>query len=279
MNLIIIIAVLGLSVIAMLGLAIMIYKDFHPAYAKYDQEYNAIAFPFWLFVGISTGLNATDNFYIPISILVYTVFGVLISIYQGYRSSIFLGGIALLTSIKGALFKATENHDPCRQIWRAFLDQRDIVLSIMAGILFCEIIRIFVRRTVKTADKRWILPHHILYLAFAAPIFLISVLPFVSHWHCIEHRGVSSEFTSSSKLTHIAMYLDDYKMKHGEYPSGEIGLEGLERLKRRDNLNVDYWGNEIQYRYPAQVSQSKPYDLYSMGPDGVTGGGDDIYYE
>ncbi len=31
----------------------------------------------------------------------------------------------------------------------------------------------------------------------------------------------------------------------------------------------DAWGNEYQYRFPAQKSTKKKYDLYSLGEDGV----------
>ena len=37
----------------------------------------------------------------------------------------------------------------------------------------------------------------------------------------------------------------------------------------------DPWGNAYQYRFPGQHNASG-YDLYSFGPDGQDGGGDDI---
>ena len=37
----------------------------------------------------------------------------------------------------------------------------------------------------------------------------------------------------------------------------------------------DPWGNPYVYRWPAQ-HEGNDYDLYSFGPDGQEGGGDDI---
>ena len=55
-------------------------------------------------------------------------------------------------------------------------------------------------------------------------------------------------------------------------PSGTVGWKGP-YLKR--GVPKDPWGNPYMYRYPGQHSANS-YDLYSRGPDGQEGGGDDI---
>lgn len=71
----------------------------------------------------------------------------------------------------------------------------------------------------------------------------------------------------------------------GRYPTTSEGLEALVKkpanaegwqqayLKR--DVPLDPWGNEYIYRYPGQYNEDG-YDLYSYGPDGKQGGGDDI---
>lgn len=84
-------------------------------------------------------------------------------------------------------------------------------------------------------------------------------------------------------LANIAVALDLFELDNGHYPTTEEGLSALREgpgsatnwkgpyLKRR---SVDPWGNPYVYRSPGD--HSPDYDLYSYGPDGAEGGGDDI---
>lgn len=81
----------------------------------------------------------------------------------------------------------------------------------------------------------------------------------------------------------ISVALDLYELDNGRYPTTEEGLSGLRTrpasatnwkgpyLKMRPK---DPWGNAYVYRSPGD--QNPDYDLYSFGPDGKEGGGDDI---
>ena len=86
----------------------------------------------------------------------------------------------------------------------------------------------------------------------------------------------------------IAVALDLYELDNGTYPTTEQGLEALRSkptglpvppnwrgpyLKGR--VPKDPWGHTYVYGYPGQHI-SGGYDLYSYGPDGAEGGGDDI---
>lgn len=84
----------------------------------------------------------------------------------------------------------------------------------------------------------------------------------------------------------IATQLQLYEARNSRMPTTEQGIEALvtkptkEPLPERwtallEELPMDPWGQPYKYRYPAQKSK-KPYDLYTVGKDGVEGNEDDI---
>jgi len=82
----------------------------------------------------------------------------------------------------------------------------------------------------------------------------------------------------------IAVALELFELDNGRYPTSEEGLNALRGkpsdleswrgpyIKKR--IPVDPWGNPYQYKCPGEHGDD--YDLFSCGPDGVVGGGDDI---
>jgi len=78
----------------------------------------------------------------------------------------------------------------------------------------------------------------------------------------------------------ISVALDLYELDNGVYP------DSLDDLKIRPTSStkwrgpylkkkpLDPWGNPYIYKYPGE--HNSDYDLYSYGPDGKEGGGDDI---
>jgi general secretion pathway protein G len=98
----------------------------------------------------------------------------------------------------------------------------------------------------------------------------------------------SEQARKAAATTDIANFetaLDAFEVDTGRYPTGEEGLRALMEapsnakdwkgpyLKRL--VTNDPWGNPYVYRCPGQHNVSS-YDLYSFGPDGQEGGGDDI---
>ena len=55
----------------------------------------------------------------------------------------------------------------------------------------------------------------------------------------------------------------------------QVHAEGWLEPYLKQDVPKDNWGNEYVYRYPGQYNEYG-YDLYSLGPDGKQGGGDDI---
>ena len=89
-----------------------------------------------------------------------------------------------------------------------------------------------------------------------------------------------------TQLSSFESALEIFELDMGSYPSTVQGLDALVNrpagfdkwkqpyLKRQD-IPLDPWGNEYEYRYPGQKNEYG-YDLYSGGPDGREGGDDDI---
>lgn len=75
----------------------------------------------------------------------------------------------------------------------------------------------------------------------------------------------------------ISVALDLYELDNGKYPEK---LDDL--LKKTENgkgpylkrQTVDPWDRKYLYRAPGE--HNPDYDLYSYGPDGAEGGGDDV---
>jgi len=93
----------------------------------------------------------------------------------------------------------------------------------------------------------------------------------------------------TSAKTQIASFetaLSTFEIDIGRYPSNIEGLNalvekpsGLDKWKEpylmRSHIPKDPWGHDYVYKQPGQHNEYG-YDLYSMGPDGQEGGGDDI---
>lgn len=82
--------------------------------------------------------------------------------------------------------------------------------------------------------------------------------------------------------SNIALALDLYELDNGAYPEKLEDLLKDPGESKAPNWNGPYlkrkatdpWGREYNYKAPG--THNKDYDLFSYGPDGVEGGGDDI---
>lgn len=98
--------------------------------------------------------------------------------------------------------------------------------------------------------------------------------------------------TTNITLSQVASALDQYKLDNNQYPSMQDG--GLEALITQPSsaknwlpggyvkggYPTDSWDNKLQYSAPG--SEGKPFDLYSFGADGQSGGEGtdaDIYFQ
>ena len=74
--------------------------------------------------------------------------------------------------------------------------------------------------------------------------------------------------------------LAQYRLRHRRYPSSGDGLRVLAespdgREPLMPSIPADPWGNPYQYVHPG-VRNPHSFDLWSMGPDEVSGTADDI---
>ncbi|MFT5082167.1 MAG: general secretion pathway protein G [Lentisphaeria bacterium] len=97
--------------------------------------------------------------------------------------------------------------------------------------------------------------------------------------------GQAQEKVVQSDFKSIETALKMYKLDNFVYPTSDQGIEALvappesdpiPRNWRRDGylpeLPQDPWGNDYLYISP---SEGKPYDIYTLGADGVRGGVED----
>jgi general secretion pathway protein G len=89
-----------------------------------------------------------------------------------------------------------------------------------------------------------------------------------------------------TQISQLEVALDAFEIDIGRYPTTAEGLralvekpasnsDGWQQPYLKQNVPLDRWGNEYNYRFPGQYNQDG-YDLYSFGPDGRLGGDDDI---
>ena len=99
-------------------------------------------------------------------------------------------------------------------------------------------------------------------------------------------RSEQARITAArADITNLETALDSFEIDTTRFPTNEEGLSALVEqpsdvtewygpyIKR--GVPKDPWGNPYVYQYPGQHNTNS-YDLYSFGPDGQEGGGDDI---
>jgi general secretion pathway protein G len=99
-------------------------------------------------------------------------------------------------------------------------------------------------------------------------------------------RSEQARITAArTDIANLELALDAFEIDTGRFPTTQQGLTALveEPADVRDwhgayikrGVPNDPWGNPYMYRYPGEHNE-EGYDLYSYGPDGQSGGGDDI---
>ncbi len=93
------------------------------------------------------------------------------------------------------------------------------------------------------------------------------------------------------QIQSFSQALDNFKYDMKRLPTTEEGLRALvskdviedeeDQSKwsgpyLKDFKPEDTWGHEWLYRAPSEISEDKPYDIISFGPDGQEGTDDDI---
>lgn len=115
---------------------------------------------------------------------------------------------------------------------------------------------------------------------------IISILAAGSIYMLKGNVDVAKETRVDGDLQNIMTQLQLYEARNMRPPTSDQGLKALvekpttEPLPEKwtalmEEVPKDPWGQEYKYRFPAQKSK-KPYDVWSVGKDGVDGNEDDI---
>jgi general secretion pathway protein G len=98
-------------------------------------------------------------------------------------------------------------------------------------------------------------------------------------------RSEQAKVTAAkSQVNSIEIALDSFEVDNGYYPkSGNLdalidqpaNTPNWKGPYLKKGIPADPWGNNYVYEYPGKHN-ANGYDLMCMGPDGRTGGGDDI---
>jgi len=88
---------------------------------------------------------------------------------------------------------------------------------------------------------------------------------------------------TQAQINYFCQALDLFNVDNGHYPTGTNALQALMTApigatnwhQYLDSIPLDQWGHAYVYECPGK-HRTNSYDLFSMGPDGKVGGGDDI---
>ena len=118
-------------------------------------------------------------------------------------------------------------------------------------------------------------------------LVIIGLLVSIIAPNVLDKADAAREQKVQADFKAIATALKIYKLDNFSYPSTEQGLEALvdksvidpipQHWKQNgylDELPRDPWGRPYLYLSPAEYSD-KPFDIYSLGADGVSGGEDE----
>ena len=118
-------------------------------------------------------------------------------------------------------------------------------------------------------------------------LVIIGVLAMVIAPRFVGRSEQARIAATKADVANIESALDTFEVDAGRFPTTEEGLGALvvppaqvkawhgPYLKRGGGVPLDKWNNPYNYRYPGQ-NNANGYDLWSFGPDGQDGGGDDI---
>lgn len=131
--------------------------------------------------------------------------------------------------------------------------------------------------------------HHARAFSILELLLVLVILAVLSAIVGVRFAGQSSKAkvtAANAQLSDFKTALGAYELQVGSYPTTQQGLESLIEepsnaegwsgpYLEADAVPKDQWGNEWQYRYPGTHNPDS-FDLFSPGPDGREGGGDDI---
>ena len=135
----------------------------------------------------------------------------------------------------------------------------------------------FKRRSPAAAARAFTLIELLLVLVILAILAAVVVPKFTGRTEQARQSAAKAD------ISNLKVALSTFETDNGRFPTSEEGLRALVdkpgdlpnwKHSYIEKLPVDPWGHDYVYRMPG--SNNKEFDLFSMGPDGHEGGGDDI---
>lgn len=123
-------------------------------------------------------------------------------------------------------------------------------------------------------------------IAFRCVFYVLGILLIISLVLPGPSRRRPGDLKKHAALSQIGGFttaLDLFNQENGRYPTTAEGLDALVNAPRGmtnwhqylDSIPLDTWNHSYLYERPGK-HWTNPYDLMSMGPDGVAGTEDDI---
>ena len=118
-------------------------------------------------------------------------------------------------------------------------------------------------------------------------LVILSILAGIVGVRFAGQSGKAKVKAAKAQVVEFGTALNSYEIGIGNFPTTQQGLDALYKQPSgvdeedwdgpymQKRITEDPWGNPWQYRSPG-THDNNDYDLYSFGPDGSDGGGDDI---
>jgi general secretion pathway protein G len=115
-------------------------------------------------------------------------------------------------------------------------------------------------------------------------IVVITIIGLIVAWAANRVFGQGDKakwLATKAQVSQLSATLDQYKLDTGKYPTSQEGLKALllapsgavnwngPYLNKADQIK-DGWNNEYLYRSPG--TDNRPFEIVSLGSDGVEGG-------
>jgi len=135
------------------------------------------------------------------------------------------------------------------------------------------------RNTVRRGGRRAFTLIELMLVLIILAILAAVVVPKFTN-----RRAQADDAKARTDISNYETAIDAFQVDTGRYPSSDEGLNALVNAPGNvtgwhgpyiKSVNNDPWQHPYVYRYPG-VQNKNGFDLFSYGPDGREGGGDDI---
>lgn len=111
------------------------------------------------------------------------------------------------------------------------------------------------------------------YFSLMEMMVVIAIIGFLAGILVVKfdsQADVAAVETTKSTINQVSQALKMYRLQKKKYPSTDEGLQSLVEANVLEFFPKDAWGNQLNYQFPGSGEQ--PFDLWSLGADGMDGG-------